>query len=113
MPNFVVFVSGWESVQARFIAVGRNCYESRVTIRRRIPVMRDKMKQRAPVLTGFLRNNIVSGENAEGGWIESRAPYSGYVNRGTSRMAPQPFFDSVLMEEVPVVRQEVKRTVIR
>lgn len=59
------------------------------------------MKQMAPVDTGFLRDNIhgevtttTSEVVAE---FHSDAPYSIFVDKGTSRMDARPFFDAALV----------------
>lgn len=50
----------------------------------------------APEDTGFLKANIgqtvVAAPNSLHGEVRSLAPYSDYVNRGTSKMAAQPFW---------------------
>jgi HK97 gp10 family phage protein len=51
---------------------------------------------RAPVKTGFLRDNISGSVTTGPGMviatIVSAAPYSGFVDMGTRRMAARPFF---------------------
>jgi len=50
----------------------------------------------APVDTGFLKAHIgqtkAANANDLSGEVRSLAPYSGFVNYGTSRQAPQPFW---------------------
>jgi len=56
----------------------------------------DEAKDLAPVDTGFLKEHIGQTKAANGtdlsGEIRSLAPYSGYVNYGTSRQPSQPFW---------------------
>lgn len=47
----------------------------------------------APVRTGYLRDHIHTEMTGEAeATITSEAPYSGFVENGTSRMGAQPFF---------------------
>jgi len=50
----------------------------------------------APVATGYLKANIgqtvVATSDSPSAEIRSAAPYSGFVNYGTSKMQPQPFW---------------------
>lgn len=48
--------------------------------------------QNAAVLTGNMRANIFAEQVGEGAAMHSMAPYSGYVDFGTSRQRAQPFF---------------------
>jgi HK97 gp10 family phage protein len=51
------------------------------------------MKGEAPVRTGFLRDNIsVSGSNEIAAQVSSLAYYSIYLEMGTWKMSPRPFF---------------------
>lgn len=56
----------------------------------------DEARDLAPVDTGFLKSGIgvteLATANKLSATIRSIAPYSGYVNLGTSRMAAQPFW---------------------
>jgi HK97 gp10 family phage protein len=63
-------------------------------------------KQRAAVLTGFMRNSITSdfqGSNADVavGTTGPEAEYAPYVEHGTSRQAPQPFMGPAADEVEP------------
>jgi hypothetical protein len=49
-------------------------------------------KGRAPVLTGFLRNNINVQHRGQDGTLHSRANYSAHVNYGTKYMSARPYF---------------------
>ena len=54
------------------------------------------MQDATPVRTGFLKSSEgVSVTAADGteGEMHANAEYAGYVNYGTSRQRPQPFFD--------------------
>lgn len=55
-------------------------------------------KMLAPVRTGHLRDEIEFRATTDHGWTflllaAARADYSTFVEYGTSRMAPQPFFE--------------------
>lgn len=58
----------------------------------------EQAKATCPVDTGYLRNHI--GFNADSGGCEfwSDAPYSAYLEYGTSKMKAQPYFESSLMD---------------
>lgn len=53
----------------------------------------DDMQSHCPVRTGYLRDHIYIKElTAMTLYITSEAPYSGFVEFGTSKMRAQPFF---------------------
>lgn len=68
-------------------------------------------KQRAPVDTGNLRNSITTslsdgaGAGASEATVSAGAFYSPFVELGTSRMAPQPFFGPAVDEATPGFEQ--------
>jgi HK97 gp10 family phage protein len=49
-------------------------------------------QENAPVLTGYMKDNIVDVSTDEEGAAESQAPYSGFVEFGTVHMHAEPFF---------------------
>src|SRR5580765_4072883 len=54
------------------------------------------MQDSTPVLTGFLKSSesiSVTASDGTEGEMRADADYAGYVNGGTSRQPPQPFFD--------------------
>lgn len=64
--------------------------------------------------TGNLRmhwNGQVKNENTSGGGIaivaelESQEPYAGYLENGTSNMAPRPFVDKIKEEAMPEIQR--------
>lgn len=64
--------------------------------------------------TGNLRmhwNGQVKSENASGGGVaivaelESQEPYAGYLENGTSKMAPRPFVDKIKEEAMPEIQK--------
>lgn len=59
-------------------------------------------QQRAPVRTGRLRDGITVEGSGSASRVVSEAPYSVYVEYGTSRMGAQPFFWPALEAERPV-----------
>lgn len=69
-------------------------------------------QQRAPVRTGFLRDNIsgqVTGPNLV---VTSAAPYSIFVEAGTRRMAARPFLTPAVEQakvKLPELLQEAFR----
>lgn len=67
----------------------------------------DKMQTDAPVRTGYLRQSIKSYfPTPTSVAINSWAPYSGYVNFGTSRMVARPYF-TTQVEQGPVILEKV------
>ena len=59
----------------------------------------EKAQSKAPVDTGFLRDNIVVESVSAGkGVVTSQADYSIYVEEGTSRQSPQPFMEPARLE---------------
>jgi HK97 gp10 family phage protein len=66
----------------------------------------DKMvsdaKSFAPVRTGFLRDNIsITNQNSYAIQVSSVAYYSAFVEFGTSKMQPEPFFLPAIMQNIP------------
>lgn len=64
--------------------------------------------------TGNLRmhwNGQVKSENASSGGVaivaelESQEPYAGYLENGTSKMAPRPFVDKIKEEAMPEIQR--------
>lgn len=56
--------------------------------------LRDRARQEAPVKSGALRDSIqVTGQGDSTDLVTVGAPYASYVNSGTRRMAPNPFWD--------------------
>ena len=71
------------------------------------------MQGKAPVRTGFLRDHITfTQENALQFMIVSEAPYSVFVEFGTSRMAPREFFFSVIYEFAPEITQQIANNML-
>jgi len=84
-----------------------------------VPAIRDEaehikrgMKSIAPVDTGFLREHIVVRDIPKGAEIESQAPYSGYLEHGTSRMSPLPFFRIPLILGIRRLMRRLKTTMV-
>lgn len=64
--------------------------------------------------TGFLVNNIhvkLYGQKSFGAFIESRAPYSKFLEYGTVNMAARPFLKPALEATRPLVRKLLKQLV--
>lgn len=59
-------------------------------------------QDRAPVRTGALRDGIHRTGSGMQAKVESAAPYSTYVEYGTSRMGAQPFFWPALEANRPI-----------
>lgn len=59
-------------------------------------------QDRAPVKTGRLRDGIQREGSGMQAKVTSEAPYSTYVEYGTSRMGAQPFFWPALEAERPI-----------
>ncbi len=60
-------------------------------------------RMRAPVRTGFLRSSI----QAVGNRVESSAPYSVFVERGTQHTRAQPFLEPSVAEAEPILRRMI------
>lgn len=60
-----------------------------------------EMKAKAPVDTGYLQNHITGETQVQGDFVvtdfKSEAPYSLYVDKGTSKMGAQPYFEVCLL----------------
>jgi HK97 gp10 family phage protein len=71
-----------------------------VALERKAETLADAAKDRAPVLTGALRDSIEASldHDAEGffGVVIAQVPYAGFVEFGTSRQRPQPFLREAL-----------------
>lgn len=73
----------------------------------------DEMRSQAPVKTGYLRNNIrMNKPNPNSVQLNSWAPYSGYVNYGTSRMRPRPFFTDPLQKGKPILEKMLQQEIM-
>jgi|APGre2960657404_1045060.scaffolds.fasta_scaffold138069_2 HK97 gp10 family phage protein len=61
--------------------------------------------------TGFLARNIYSNIDSDGlgGSVESRAPYSSYLEFGTAKMAARPFMFPALEMNKPKIRAMFKK----
>src|SRR3990172_5219539 len=53
-------------------------------------------RRNAPVKTGYLRDHIIARHYSKTSNVESRAPYSGFVEFGTRYMAAQPFLRTAI-----------------
>ncbi len=60
-------------------------------------------RRRAPVRTGLLRSIIQSVGNT----VESSAPYSVFVERGTQLTRAQPFLEPSVAEAEPILRRVI------
>lgn len=67
----------------------------------------------APVDTGFLKNSVRGEASGSIGVVRVGAEYGAYVNYGTRRMAPNPFFDRALDQFRPMWARIVEREVTR
>ena len=94
-----VELRGWDRWSQRIESLIRNLDERNVVsyIQTEGDRIRDEMVRIAPVDTGFLRSHINIQHRRDGVRIESEAPYSLWVDRGTSKMSPQPFFRNPLI----------------
>src|SRR6266496_1624555 len=70
------------------------------------------MQGKAPVRTGFLRDHIVQEQETNQLIITSEAPYSVFVEFGTSRMAPREFFFSVIYEFEPQILEQIRNGIL-
>jgi HK97 gp10 family phage protein len=65
-------------------------------------------KLTAPVKTGFLKGSIFFDEDLGGVYIEAPADYASYVEFGTSKQKPQPYFYSAAYKEFPKLLKKIK-----
>ena len=73
----------------------------------------EEMKGKAPVKTGFLRDNITLEQaNIQQLRIVSGAPYSIFVEFGTYKMQPREFFYSTVFAYIPEIVQIIAPQVI-
>lgn len=75
--------------------------------------VRDDARDRAPVRTGTLRDSIgadIYGDGRSIGMtavVGPEAPYGLFVERGTSKMAPEPFMGPALDAEAPQLERAI------
>lgn len=66
-------------------------------------------KKNAPYDTGFLRNNIAAKRvNTLTSRVDSFAPYSIYLEKGTRKMAAQPYFQPAINNESVLMYRKLK-----
>jgi HK97 gp10 family phage protein len=73
----------------------------------------DRAQELAPVRTGFLKENIVATQEGTNVAVEAQAPYSGYVEYGTSKQPAQPFLRPAVDEYKHQIAQEVGKEIER
>lgn len=69
--------------------------------------MASRIRSAAPYDTGFLLANIAEQYNGNQAYVVSGAPYSGFVEFGTSKMAAQPYMRLGLWEQAPIFEKEL------
>lgn len=101
--SITVDSSEWDALTIRMRAnMGRVGSAGSKIVRRHTLAVEGTAKILAPVDTGHLKGSISSSFNGDGrsgsmeGAVTAAARYSGYVEHGTSRMAPQPFMAPAL-----------------
>lgn len=94
-----VELRGWDRWSQRISTLIRNLDERNVVavIQTGGDKIHAEMVRTAPVDTGFLRSHITIRHRRDGVKLESEAPYSLWVDRGTSRQSPQSFFRNPLI----------------
>jgi HK97 gp10 family phage protein len=65
-------------------------------------------KRNAPVDTGYMEANIDYKQDGNKVEILSPAPYSMYVEFGTVKMSPQPFFYPAIEKNKPLLLKAIK-----
>lgn len=87
-------ISGIEGVVSRFNRAIEEVRNFQSTEPKKIAnEMIDKMKEKCPVDTGFMRDHIsITNSDSMGAQVSSTAEYSKYVEFGTKFMRAQPFF---------------------
>jgi HK97 gp10 family phage protein len=66
-------------------------------------IIKDASSENAPVDTGFLRDSHDTAEIEGGAEIQVNADYAGFVEFGTSKMAPQPFLRPAIDDNADAV----------
>lgn len=102
-------VTGLDSLLARFQAIINNVEGSIPIVRHHSGRIAGNMQRDAPVLTGYMRDNVRSVDTSQGARIESGAPYSIYVDRGTSTQPPNPFWTRNLHQGIPEMLADVRK----
>lgn len=99
----------WEALKQRLQILVVNSKGFPKIIQGDARMIQGEMMAQAPVDTGFMRDNIVVRDLPDGAEIESKAGYSGWVNYGTSRQAPQSFFTSPILERWPKLKKVLEK----
>ena len=71
--------------------------------------LRDDARAAAPVATGALRNSIVVRSGRDHRTVSATAPYSSFVEFGTSDTAPQPF----MWPQVPAASRALEEALLK
>jgi len=110
-----VELKGWDRWSQRIETLIRNLDERNIVdvIQTEGVKIHDEMVRTAPVDTGFLRDHIKLQHRRDGVKIESEAPYSLWVDRGTSKMYPQPFFRNPLILGIRRIIKKLKIKIVR
>jgi HK97 gp10 family phage protein len=93
-------VTGADTIASNFKSISQKVKDFQASEPKKIAdEMVQKMQERAPVDTGFLRDNIsVTNSDDTAAQVSSLADYSFFVEFGTRFMAAQPFFYVVFDE---------------
>lgn len=87
--------------------------EVNLTVRRTAFFLEGRMKQLAPVDTGFLRNSITTQQLAEATWsVTVGAEYGFWVNYGTRKMRAQPFFEPAIEAARAFYEDQINRIIL-
>lgn len=73
--------------------------------------MYSSMNQKVPVRTGNLKRSIGATANAKEMKVFANAKYARFVDSGTWRMAPRPFFTSTKDEQIPKMIDELNKQI--
>ena len=107
-----VTLKGWDRYSRRIEAVARGLQTDIVpVIQAEGGKIKNAMKRMAPVDTGFMRDHITKRDIKIGVIIESEAPYSLWVDRGTSRMFGIPFFRFPLLVGIRRIMRKLRITI--
>lgn len=112
MADFELIPQGFDELSADLRGVSVSAAQKALlAVQKTAKSIEAGAKQRAPVDTGNLRNSITTtlsggaGAGASEATVTAGANYSPYVEFGTSRMAPQPFFGPAVDEATPQFEQ--------
>ena len=103
---------GLQEAIDKLVEIQENSFPDAVQIIQQVgDQVADTARNEAPVRTGRLQGSIHSERTADGCRISADAPYAGYVNGGTRRMAARPFMTNALLDAQEKIVQKISERV--